>query len=221
MDYLRPVRRLLMLAAFVASGLAAWSTPADGREPERPTVLLIHGGGFVVWNGMVVSTRPFRRLGYRVAIASYPSGDVRAAYRAVTEQARRLRRRSPLVIAVGESAGGSIATWLAGHRDVDAAITIGAPENFETWGVPGWAAQVGLPTAELRRRYSPFRSYRRSSGDAPLLAFQYRHDPFVPREQVVPLRARGARVRLLEGLGHTQPRWLRMGGLAYLRRLRP
>jgi pimeloyl-ACP methyl ester carboxylesterase len=122
------------------------------------------------------------------------------------------------VLAVGESVGGSIATWLAGHHNVDAAIAVGAPQDFRTWHPPGWSARVGLPTAALRRRYSPVRTYRRDSGDAPLLAFHYLGDPVVPYEQAVRLRAHGAQVRLLDAIGHTQPRWPRAGGLAFLRR---
>lgn len=193
----------------------AWAAPVPGVGP-RPTALLIHGGGFIDRTELSTPAGPLRRLGYRVRVAGYPLGDVRGAYRAVARQAVRLGRSSP-VIAIGESAGGSIATWLAGHRRVDAAVSVGAPQDFRAWGNPVWGTQVRLPTTALRRRYSPIRTYSRGSGDAPLLAVHYRGDFYVPLKHTTSLRNHGAQVLLLDGFGHTQPRWLHAGGLRFLR----
>ena len=194
---------------------AAGGSPVPGVGP-RQTALLIHGGGFIDRAELSTPTAPLRRLGYRVRVAKYPLGNVRGAYRAVARQAGRLGRTSP-VVAIGESAGGSIATWLAGHRRVDAAVSIGAPQDFVDWGNPEWGTQVRLPTTALRRRYSPIHTYSRRSGDAPLLAVHYRGDIFVPPEHTTRLRNRGAQVLLLDGFGHTQPLWLYAGGLDFLR----
>jgi acetyl esterase/lipase len=194
---------------------AVTAPPVPGVA-ARPTALLIHGGGFVDRAELSTPTAPLRRLGYRLRVAKYPLGDVRGAYRAVTRQAGRLGRTRP-VVAIGESAGGSIATWLAGHRRVDAAVSVGAPQDFRAWGNPTRGTQVRLPTTALRRRYSPIRTYSRKSGDAPLFAVHYRGDIFAPFEQTTSLRNRGAHVLLLDGFGHTQPQWLHAGGLDFLR----
>lgn len=214
------MRKHLLIGVLVAL-VGAVVTPASASQRrevgcQQATVLLIHGGGFLERNPLAVPTQPLRRLGYRVAIARYPLGDVRGAYRAVADQASKLRGRGPLV-AIGESAGGSIATWLAGHRHVDGAIAIGAPQDFRSWGNPSWGRRVRLPTVALRTRYSPVWAYRRQSGDAALLAFHYRGDIFVAPDQTDELRNRGASVVLLDGWGHIEPRWLKERAVRFLR----
>jgi acetyl esterase/lipase len=108
---------------------------------------------------------------------------VAAAYRAVAAQ---IHRSGP-VIAFGESAGGTIALWLAAHRRVDWAISVGGPTDFTRW-----APSFGQRQAW---RYSP----ARLRGDRASI-YHWTRDPVLDPAQA--RRVRGADVHLLEGVNH-------------------
>lgn len=94
-------------------------------ESNEPTVVLIHGGGFTS-RAALANKLAISEAGWKTVEVSYPFGDVAAAYRAVAAQ---IPKSGP-VIAFGESAGGTIALWLAAHRRVDCAISVGGPTDF-------------------------------------------------------------------------------------------
>lgn len=126
-----------------ALNVGEWFVPA-GNGPA-PTVVLIHGGfwrerfdrhleddiaadlasrGYLCWN-----------VDYRSAVEPWPAtfGDVAAAYDHVFE-GRYADRVDPHRLAVvGHSAGGHLAAWLAGRKNL--------PD-----GAPGHRADVQLPT---------------------------------------------------------------------------
>lgn len=156
-------------------------------------VLLLHGGGFLGGTPAEVANRAaIEAAGFRTQSVDYPLGDVPAAYRA----ARAAVPRGRPVVAFGESAGGTIAAWLAAHRRVGAAVTVGAPTDLRRWpDAPGRAA---LGIASTAWRYSPARVY---DGERPLWAFHWSGDPFIPFAHAAGLRK--AHVMTLWGISHT------------------
>jgi acetyl esterase/lipase len=212
------------IAACTAVAAVLLASPAAHADPPtscRPTAIALHGGAFVGRDEMATAARELETAGFRVEQVRYPLHDVRLAYRTVAARARRLR--GP-VLAVGESAGGTIASWLAARGRVDAAVTVGAPQDLTAWLAkqPRLARRIGLSTAARQWRYSPARIYRRGEG-APLHAFHYRFDLVVSPEQALAMEPRGAAVSMIDGLGHAapgiySPHWLDAGGRRILRR---
>jgi acetyl esterase/lipase len=158
-------------------------------------VLLIHGGGFVFGAPEAVLNREaVEQAGVATWSLGYPLGDVRRAYRWT---AAAVPKNRPTV-AFGESAGGTIAAWLAARRHVDAAITVGAPTDLSRWPEsPAHREAIGLTTGAWR--YSPARTYRQQR---PLWAIHWTHDPIVPFAHAAALR--GAHLKTLWGGGHTE-----------------
>jgi hypothetical protein len=91
------------------------------------------------------------------------------------------------VIAFGELAGGTIALWLAAHRRVDWAISVGGPTDFTRWG-PSFRQRDAW-------RYSP----ARLRGDCASI-YHWTRDPVLDPAQA--RKVRGADVHLLEGVNH-------------------
>jgi acetyl esterase/lipase len=96
----------------------------------RPMVLVIHGG---FWRAPF-TCRNTRALTVALAEAGWTSANIEyrrlgpGAYRPMLDDVRRARERLAefdSAIAIGHSAGGHLALWLAAESAVDAAVTLG------------------------------------------------------------------------------------------------
>lgn len=175
----------VLLLAILATPAAG--SPSDARrlmvvESNEPTVVLIHGGGFTS-RAAVANEQAITDAGWRTLEVTYPFGDVAAAYRSVAAQ---LPKTGP-VVAFGESAGGTIALWLAAHRKVDWAISVGGPTDFTRWS-------PSFPQPHPWR-YSP----ARLPGDRASI-YHWTRDPVLRPSQAGVVR--GAEVHLLRGVNH-------------------
>jgi acetyl esterase/lipase len=191
----------------------AASAPALARTPHsRGTVLFLHPGlwlgGRLDYNAALA--RRFAADGWTCLAVDYPLGDLPRAYATTEAMAKRLRRRHP-VIAIGESAGGTIAEWLAGREVVDGAIAVGAPADFTTWSI----IQTGEPLSWLPQaigiqehpwRWSPARLLSRRTG-SPLMIFFSESDKLVDPGQAAEMKRRGAEVRRIHGEHIRDPSW--------------
>lgn len=189
---------VLLATACAALSVGACGETKDVSSPRDCTVLLIHGGGFEA-DSPAVNEASVRKAGVRLTLVDYPLGSVPRAYGAATRTARRYRLRRR-VVALGESAGGPIAVWLAAHRQVDAAISIGGEMDFRHWPTrpeehpATFAQRVGI--AGHRWKWSPRRVYRRQR---PVWQIRFAHDPVVPASAA---RLRGASWVPVPGRGH-------------------
>lgn len=183
-------------------------------------VLLIHAGGWV--SGTPADEAPIaaslQRAGLETQAVAYPLNDPSAAFAAVDAAAREARRTHARVLAYGQSAGATMAAWLAARGKVDAAVVWEGPTDLLTWqGAAAW------PRA-ARARLSPARRVRRSC--APQLLVYGTRDQFVPLGQMrgyrARLRAAGCAVRsvVMPGRHHwyyadydaVAQRWLEVAG---------
>jgi acetyl esterase/lipase len=167
----------------------------------KATVLVVHLGSWV--QGDATSCLPVARFlaahGYRAVSIDYTLRDVPRSYR----QSERKARRYHAAYAVGESAGGSIASWLAARRFVRAAVDVSGPVDLPRWertSLPaGFLRGIGL-SGRAAWEWSPLRRY--SVRSAPLLGVYWDRDPWVPLAQGRAIARRGAKLRVLHGRGH-------------------
>lgn len=182
------------------SGPARADIVVHPRAEPRATVLVMHPGGWVYGSATTAlpAARYLARHGYRAVSLDYPLLDVRRSYR----YARWAVHRYRATFAVGESSGGTIASWLAARRCVRAAVAVSAPQDLPLWAAtsayPTYLPIVGLPSGAWE--WSPARRY--SPRSAPLLGVYWDGDPFVPLEQGRLIARRGARLRVLAGDEH-------------------
>jgi acetyl esterase/lipase len=185
--------------------------PALGTE--QGTVLLFHSGGWLGGSEQseVGLAQLFSLHGWRAISVAYPLHDVPGAYRAASEAATTWRSPGKPLVAVGESAGGAIAEWLAARRRVDAAAAVGAPADFRTWRLiqphapwSSWPASVGI-RGQLWR-WSPARVYD-AQRSAPLFVYHSLDDRVVEPAQARTMRARGAQLHWLHGDHLTDTSW--------------
>lgn len=179
-------------------------TPAGAH---RGTALLFHSGGWM--GGSAADELPnallLQAAGWRAVAVDYPRGSIVGSYRAALQAAAAYREPGHPLIAVGESAGGSIAEWLAGRRRVDASYAVAAPADFVTWPlVPEWRSAIQI--GEDPWRWSPARIYQRPAS-APLIVYHSRGDSVVPAAQALELVKRGARAYWLDGEHLADTRW--------------
>jgi acetyl esterase/lipase len=137
------VRRFDELDAWTRSRTAAAETISYGRHEDqvvdirrppgepRGVVLVIHGGfwrhGFTRRNTAALATA-LTEAGWTTANVEYRRLGP-GSYRATFDDLRTaglVLDRGGTVIAVGHSAGGQLALWLAAERSVDAAVALGA-----------------------------------------------------------------------------------------------
>jgi pimeloyl-ACP methyl ester carboxylesterase len=179
---------------------------------ERPQLLLIHGGSFLFEDPTFEPLTRQRAIdaGFVPHYVSYPLDSIPAAVEKVRLEAARLRQKFGLarVYAYGSSAGGTLATLLAGDGLVSAAVAKAPITDLATWGWPTekygpeyWNG-LGLTLAG-RERLSPMLRPERD----PLLIIQGQSDGVVPPEMNDAFAARFPRVKLWKVAGgHTTDR---------------
>jgi acetyl esterase/lipase len=153
------LRRGLALVPLLA--LLLLPGPA-GAATERPVVLMIHGGAWLFGQpaDLGQAGRIARRYGMQPVFVDYPLFNVETANEAVRRAAARWRARGRVVLAYGESVGGTMAELLAAQCRVEVAVGNSAPADLIGWpeGEDAilWAYLGADP--ETRRRYSPMDS---------------------------------------------------------------
>lgn len=159
------------------------------------TVLLIHGGSFV-YDSPTYGGEVIKPLVNHTTELHYRFNDVPGAYLDARDLAKKLSKRKGPLVAYGESAGGTIATWLAARKRVDSAVTVGAPEDLRLWTspLPSSRAQIGIGGAAWK--WSPMKVY---DGQRPVFQYHFEADPAVAR---VGQRLIGSHYTVVPGLGH-------------------
>jgi acetyl esterase/lipase len=214
------IRRLVAASAAAVALLAPPGASASTNDlvvpavgPQHGTVVLLHPGGWI--GGSQTDEAVLAQLlslhGWRSVSLAYPLWNLPAAYSAATEATRTWRRPGQPLVAIGESAGGGIAEWLAARRRVDSAFAVGGPADFRTWRLiqPGapwafWPAAVGI--GGQLWRWSPARVFE-AERSAPLVVYQSLDDQVVEPAQAREMKARGAEVHWLRGSHLTDTSW--------------
>jgi hypothetical protein len=198
----RAGRPQLLFAAFVVGLVVVLTGALVGllrRAADDPCdVLVIHGGGFrggpLAYGSGVIHAMP----DIRATDVHYTCGTVQRAYADVMKVAYSMRDREHLV-AYGESAGGTIAAWLASWGLLDNATTVGAVMDLRTWVRESKISptQLGLRSYADAWSYSPAAVYRQQR---PVFQYHFSEDPFVNphHSQVLP----GSLLMLMRGFGH-------------------
>ena len=176
---------LVLRLAGSASAAPRGANPAVGEAGSAtPQLLLIHGGSFLYKDPTfeALTLRRARAAGFVPHYLQYPLGDLPAAYRAARADAIRLRARyGRAVYAYGSSAGGTLASLLAGDGLVSAAVAKAPVSDLVGWRWPltaygpDYYEQIGIGLA-ARFRLSPLRRPARR----PLLIVHGRRDRIVP-----------------------------------------
>jgi pimeloyl-ACP methyl ester carboxylesterase len=164
----------------MAAGLEA---PTGGRHGRQ--LILIHGGSFLFTDTTfhALMDAKVRAAGFVPHYLEYPNHDLPGAVQAAGIEALRLRETygADHVYAYGASAGGTLATILAGAGLVNAAVAKAPVTDIPDWQ---WAKQrygadyeqqIGLSGSEAHE-LSPM--YRPTS--SPLLIYQGVDDGIVP-----------------------------------------
>jgi pimeloyl-ACP methyl ester carboxylesterase len=160
-----------------------------------------------------------RAAGYRVLLPNYPLGDV---LRSEQWTQRLMRRVHGWKAAWGVSAGGTIASWLAGRGAVDAAVNAAGPTDLLTWRTPFAGYLLHNTSTRECIAASPMRTLTRAA--APQLLQYGTRDSLIPVSQGLVYARRARRVqpatRLeVTGDGHGQTRVQAMRALAWMRHL--
>lgn len=225
-------RTLALLTIGMAFAMAAPVAHAN-HPAKRPTVvLLLHAGGWLIGNaGLMNLWIPVihHMIHARAVSLNYPSranpqtktcNCVTASERYVSQIAERYRRRGFRVLALGWSAGGELADWLAARCEVDAAASISGPTNLVTWQDPE-KSMIGIgPRAEASAA-SPIFHVR--SCAAPMFLAGGSIDPVVPHRQQTRMRdylhRHGLRARYQPyGGGHAAPAWVYRRAIRWMSR---
>jgi acetyl esterase/lipase len=179
----------LLACALLSGLLVALAAPA---AHAAPTILLLHGGGWVASNGseMEAWRADFAAHGYRTIVVQYPLGMVTPSIDYTAALAREERLRGEPVIAYGVSSGGTIAAALAATGAVDGAVDVIGPTDFTRWSSPaGIAIMIAAKMSEAEKRSaSPY--WRLNARAAPLLIQCGRLDPITTHDQCVRYTAR-------------------------------
>jgi pimeloyl-ACP methyl ester carboxylesterase len=174
-------------AAGIGVGPAVALTPEKPEPPPKPQLLLFHGGSFLFQNPFFEPAVVARSLaaGFEPHFIDYPLGNVPEAVTDARAEARELRQEYGLshVYAYGASAGGTLASLLAGDGLVAGAVAkapvsdlVDWPWATETYG-SNYYEKVGLGEEAARYRYSPS---LRPEVKSPLLVYQGVNDQVVP-----------------------------------------
>jgi acetyl esterase/lipase len=209
-------RSVLSRQAEPADAVSAYGDDADHvveiwyGEPDRPVVVLLHGGFWrPEWDR--VHLRPMaaalRSAGWPVALPEYrrapgvpdaTTGDVRAALDALPDQLGRQRYDGSMVLA-GHSAGGQLALWASDRPGVRGVLAL-APVadllmaerlDLDEGAVPDF---LGTPAAQ-RPDLDPT---QRPAPAVPVTVLHGDADPYVPLDLSRSYATRHPAVRLLE-----------------------
>lgn len=170
----------------------------------RPKVMLFAPGGFLERQPIGYAKRALRDAGYKPLAARYPTHDLVGADR----YAQRFALQHPRArIAVGFSAGGTLAANLAARGLVDRAVTVSAIGDLARWCGDGpearryFEGELGATMAD-RRRLSPNRLFRKYGPHRKMLIIHSPADWFVPFGQAERMaELSGGRLRAVTG-GH-------------------
>ena len=180
---------LLACAVSASAAIAPGKTPTTPKlpevEPPKPQLLIFHGGSFLFEDQFLEPSTVARAIaaGFEPHYVEYPLGNLPAALDTARAEAKRLRLKygKTYVYAYGASAGGTLATLLAGEGLVSAAAAKAPVTDLATWEWPlaqygaNYYEQIGL-TQEDRTRFSPIDRPVKS----PVLIYQGRADNVVP-----------------------------------------
>jgi acetyl esterase/lipase len=152
----------------------------------RPTVVLLHEGGFVLPAPPQTERRVryLEGLGFRVVVPNYPLDDPCAAQQYVRDEVGAM---APPPYVLGISSGGNLAVDLAARRLVPAAAVIAPPVDLRAWGPTLVMTDVQRASCSPILLSGPF---------APLLVLHSPDDEIVPFAQSVALAQR-AHARLI------------------------
>jgi pimeloyl-ACP methyl ester carboxylesterase len=118
---------------FFAYPAYADESGVTSAKHHRPVVLLLHAGGWMF--GDTSLTEPLepiaRRAGFKPVEVDYTIGSLPSAFEDAEKAARQYRDRA--VYAYGESAGGTMAGWLASQHLVAAAAGNSAVVNIRAF----------------------------------------------------------------------------------------
>ena len=187
-------KRLLCLVPLALALLFPAQASADEYCQLRPkpiaSVLIVHAGG---WRGGSAASTldlclELSVLGYRARSVEYPLGTIPGSIEYTGAAAAQEARSGRPVYALGTSAGGTIAEYLAVRGQVDGALAIAPVSDLLAFpGLrPGWWEGLGM-TPELRRRWSPYYNIERP---VPLRIVHSRQDEVVPHEQSMRMAAK-------------------------------
>jgi acetyl esterase/lipase len=190
----------LCVYAAAAAAVPAVASAADVvcRPPHaaRATLLYLHPGGFVEGRagdpGNLRICREFAAHGYLTRVVEYPLLDLTGAVRAANRAASREHGRA---VAVGDSAGGTLALLLAAQGRVAAAASFGAPTDLLTWPTDQHAWDKFHTTTARRRAASPY--WQVTARAAPALVMHDPRDIVVPFDQATRMAARMPTARLV------------------------
>lgn len=194
---------LCLLLSLTAPAPSPAATAVDGAQAvgSPPQLLLIHGGSFLFENPVFEAETETAAIaaGFVPHYLSYPSADLPGAVRAARSAARELRARfGPDVYAYGSSAGGTLASLLAGDGLVAAAVAKAPPSDLLDWQWPlaaygaDYYERIGAGSEDVRRRFSPLRRAARR----PLFLVHGRDDQVVPLAMSEAFAAKFRRVYL-------------------------
>jgi acetyl esterase/lipase len=193
--------RLGAVCLLVAMGLL---TPAAARAATKPPVaLLLPPGAFVFQAAPMFDAREAAlRAGFEPMQLDYPLGPPKRAWRFVRSRTKRLMRRGRVVVAYGESAGGTLAADLAVHGLSRFTVANSAIPNLLRWE-PNRGDWRLLATTRAHRRFLSPALHRART---PILAMASPEDTTVPYAMARRWARADPRVHLLSfSGGHTAP----------------
>lgn len=223
---------LVAPAAAPALGIGPGIKIAEEKPepPPKPQLLLFHGGSFLFENPFFEPAVVARSIsvGFEPHFIDYPLGNVPEAVENARAEARAYRQKfgASRVYAYGASAGGTLATLLAGDGLVAGAVAkapvsdlVDWPWAVETYGST-YYEKIGLGEEAARYRLSPS---LRSEVKSPILIYQGVADQVVPATMSAAFAEKFENVHLwyVPG-GHatdeTRP-WLVQRALSWLARI--
>ena len=149
------------LAAATPPACARTAGPAPSQPGRRPSLLILHAGGFIFPVGEAIEPACVlaTKAGFDVVYVNYPLGNMPKAVAAAERAAKHAGRHGQPVYAYGESAGGTMAALLAQQGLVEAAATYSQVTDLvgyysRTPDPKQYKAVVGATSKDLRT-FSP------------------------------------------------------------------
>ncbi|MCW2968470.1 MAG: hypothetical protein JWM71_2242 [Solirubrobacteraceae bacterium] len=181
-----------------AGGPAATQTATTPPARPKPIVLLVPGSGFRGSGehgdrSLSITTRTWRRWGFRTRVAAYRPGA--AGLRDVLNTLRVVAGAAPSapLCVYGESSGG---TWAllaaASFKAVTCVVVAAAPTDQDTWALSHrhaahffahtvWPGYFGPPSRD--NAFEPYDVWRAARPPIPVFAVYAVGDPIVPAQQ--------------------------------------